>query len=105
MTDFLTQYTRAITEELNNRMEQTVIEYLINQGYITGEPTPEAVRAVAAQLETEGKCIRCEHFMKFDPSDYRATGVMIPFIDTIASPIEREEIYKMCKLDKQGYYL
>lgn len=101
---FMEQYTRAMTEELNQRMEQTVIEFLINQGYMT-EPTAEAALAVAAALETEGKCIRCEHFMKFDPSEYRATGVMIPFIDAIAAPIEREEIYKMLKLDKQGYYL
>ena len=101
---FIEQYTRAMTEELNKKMEQTVIEFLINQGYMT-EPTVEAALAVASALEAEGKCIRCEHFMKFDPSEYRATGVFIPFVDTIISPIEREEIYKMLKLAEKGYSL
>lgn len=102
MENFIEQYTRAMTEELHKRMEEATTKFLINQGYIT-EPSFEAIQAVAAALEAKGECIRCEHFMKFDPSDYTATGMFIPFIDTIDNPVSRKEVYDMFKLEEQGY--
>lgn len=102
MEGFIEQYTRAMTEELNKRMEEAVIKFLINQGYIT-EPSLEAIQAVAAALEAKGEFIRCEHFMKFNPDDYSATGMFIPFIDTIDNPVSRKEVYDMFKLEEQGY--
>ena len=41
--------------------------------------------------------------MKFNPDDYSATGMFIPFIDTIDNPVSRREVYNMFKLEEQGY--
>lgn len=101
-TSFLDTYVRAMTEQMNAEMETTIINYLIQNGYMA---EGEDVLAVAARLEEQGQCIRCEQFVKFNPDAYTATAVFVPFVDAIDSWTSRADVYRMCRLKEQGYSL
>ena len=85
----------------NKDIDKAIKKFLETTEYKDYSEDISALRLALAEKE---KCLRCEIFYRVT-ENYTLQAKIIPFIDTIAAPIKREDIYNANNLKEEGYEL
>lgn len=109
MSDLLTEYTRRIQEQIAE-IEECMVNFLTKAGFDVSNPiSAPDLKFIQEELYKQGRQLRCEYFIKFnsdhavDASRYSFTGLCVPFIDAIDTPMTRAEVYEVLRLQEKGY--
>lgn len=94
-----------LLRKLNERADTVIIEFLKGQGYEITEPYDESLERIQEDLRKQGKYFRCELFFKTDIEEGKVKMVILPFFDSLITPVSRKEVYTVCKLEEQGYIM
>lgn len=103
--DIVQKYVHEVSVQMQNELEQTIINFLRNEGYeISDYPDTQEVAALMKAFEAQGKRLRVEVFTKFS-GKLSYTTAILPFFEPIDQEISRVEIYRMLNLAEQGYQI
>ena len=104
--DIIQECIREYTEQQNNELEKTIINFLRKEGYeIEDNPSPQEINELMKLLEAQNKRLRVEVFMKWS-GKLSVTTMILPFFEPLdGKEISRVEIYRMLNLARQGYQI
>ena len=107
MNDFLTEYVQSMHKRMSEEMENAIINFLQDKGYTIGEDKVASIIAIQEELSKSNRTLKCEWFMKFDDAvdgdRYSFTGLCVPYIDALDTPMTRAELYEVLRLQEKGY--
>ena len=103
--DTLEKYIHEVSVQMREEVEQTIINFLRNEGYeISNYPDTQEVAALMKTFEAQGKRLRVEVFTKWS-GKLSYTTAILPFFQPLDQEISRVEIYRMLSLAEQGYQI
>ena len=104
--DIIQECIREYTEQQNNELEKTIINFLRKSGYeVDDNPSPHDIRELQKLLEADNKRLRVEVFMKWN-GKLSITTMILPFFEALdGKEISRMDVYKMFNLVEQGYQI
>ena len=103
--DLIEQCVQQYAEQHRKELDKVMINFLRNQGYeISDNPSIEEIDRLHEVLESEGKRLRVETFLKWSGKCTIMTAIF-PFFEPVDQEISRVEIYRMLNLAEQGYQI